>query len=105
MEETLYYSALYDCYQLLLTEKQQSYFEEYYFYNLSFGEIGENEKISRNAVCKQVKDVCKKLEEYESKLHLCEFKKELNNLMDKIEDKTIKEKLEELEGVLENDNQ
>ena len=29
MEEFIYYNNLYDCYNLLLTEKQRKYFEEY----------------------------------------------------------------------------
>ena len=39
MEEFIYYNNLYDCYNLLLTEKQRKYFEEYYFNNLSLSEI------------------------------------------------------------------
>ncbi len=85
MEETLYYNALYDCYQSLLTEKQKSYFEGYYFYNLSYGEIGENEGVSRNAVYKQVKDTCKKLEEYEEKLHLYEINQNFMELFNEID--------------------
>ena len=50
MEEMIYYSELYDLYKNLLTDKQKSYFEEYYFKNLSFSEIAENYNISRNGV-------------------------------------------------------
>ena len=55
MEEMIYYSELYDLYKNLLTDKQKSYFEEYYFKNLSFSEIAENYNISRNGVYNQVK--------------------------------------------------
>ena len=93
MEEMLYYNALYDCYQSLFTEKQKSYYESYYFYNLSFGEIASNENTSRNAIYKQVKDVCKKLEDYEQKLHLYALKKELSTLKEDALDKTVQNRL------------
>ena len=101
MEETIYYSALYDCYKSLFTEKQQSYFEGYYFYNLSFGEIGENEGVSRNAICKQVREVCKKLENYEEKLHLYQLKTMLEKWIESEQNEEIKTKLEKLEDVIE----
>ena len=50
MEEIVYYSELYDLYKKLLTDKQQEYFEEYYFNNLSLSEISNDFDISRNAV-------------------------------------------------------
>ena len=83
MKEVLYYNALYDCYQSLLTEKQRAYYESYYFYNLSFGEIA----------FKQVKDVCKKLEDYEQKLHLYKLKRELSTLKEDIKEKNIQQRL------------
>ena len=36
MEDIVYYNELYDLYGELLTDKQRKYFEDYYFYNLSF---------------------------------------------------------------------
>ena len=35
MEEKIYYTSLYDYYKNLFTLKQQSYFEDYYFNDLS----------------------------------------------------------------------
>ena len=75
MEEMIYYSELYDLYKNLLTDKQKSYFEEYYFKNLSFSEIAENYNISRNGVYNQVKFTKELLEDYEKKLHLKEKQK------------------------------
>ena len=54
MEEMLYYNELYDLYGKLLTNTQRKYFEDYYFKNLSYSEMSENYKISRNAVFKQL---------------------------------------------------
>ncbi len=68
MEEMIYYSELYDLYKNLLTDKQKSYFEEYYFKNLSFSEIAENYNISRNGVYNQVKFTKELLEDYEKKI-------------------------------------
>lgn len=94
MDNQIYYINLYDYYKELLTEKQKQYFEEYYFDNLSLSEISENEQISRNAVHKQIKDVEKKLEYYEEKLHLFSNYKQLQKLIQPLES-TLKEKIEE----------
>ena len=65
-----YIIALYDLYGALLTEKQRSYFEDYYFMDLSIGEIALNYSISRNGVYDQVKRSVLALEDYEGKLGL-----------------------------------
>lgn len=88
MEEQLYLTNLYDYYKNLLTEKQQIYFEDYYFNNLSLSEISENYNVSRNAVHKQLKEITSRLLEYEDKLNLnkkaIEIKKVLENVNDNI---------------------
>ena len=61
---------LYDLYFELLTDKQKEYFEEYYFDDLSIGEIAINHEVSRNAVHDQLKKTIKNLEDYEAKLGL-----------------------------------
>ena len=81
MEEMIYYSELYDLYKNLLTDKQKSYFEEYYFKNLSFSEIAENYNISRNGVYNQVKFTKELLEDYEKKLHLKEKQKKIEKII------------------------
>ena len=96
MEDVVYYNELYDLYGELLTDKQRKYFEDYYFDNLSFSEMAENYDISRNAAFKQLHIVIDKLEEYEKKLKLLDKKKRLNEIIEKINDKEIKDKLEEL---------
>ena len=96
MEEVLYFNELYDLYSGLLTDKQREYFEEYYFNNLSFSEMAENYDVSRNAIFKQIHIVTDKLEEYESILKLHEKRKKLENIIESIDDSTLKNKLEEL---------
>ena len=73
MEDFVYYGELYDLYGELLTKKQKQYFEDYYFQNLSLGEMADNYAVSRNAIFKQIHIVVDKLMEYEEKLHLLEL--------------------------------
>ena len=61
---------LYDLYSNLLTDKQRSYFENYYFDDLSISEIAINYNISRNGVYDQLKRVENSLIDYEEKLKL-----------------------------------
>lgn len=71
---------LYDLYYSLLTDKQRQYFEEYYFDDLSIGEIAANHEISRNGVHDQLKRVVMILEEYEEKLGLSKKIKSIYSL-------------------------
>ncbi|MDE7100539.1 MAG: hypothetical protein K2O05_01640 [Anaeroplasmataceae bacterium] len=71
---------LYDVYQDLLTDKQKSYFEEYYFDDLSIGEIAENHAVSRNAVFDQLKRVIGILKDYEAKLKLVDKVNQIENI-------------------------
>lgn len=96
MNERIYLIDLYDIYGELLDDKKKEYFESYYFDNLSLGEISENLGISRNAVHKQLKVVEDKLRFYEEKLELYDKRKELEVIISKIDDNSLKEKLENL---------
>lgn len=80
MDELVYYNDLYDLYKNLLTQKQQEYFEEYFFNNLSLSEIAENYNISRNAISKQLSVIKEKLDDYEEKLGLYNKNKKINEL-------------------------
>ena len=96
MDDVIYYNELYDLYGKLLTDKQMEYFEDYYFNNLSFSELAENYNVSRNAVFKQLKITKEKLLEFDNALKLYEKKKKIIDIIDCIQDKDIKEKLEDL---------
>lgn len=95
MDKEIYLSALYDYYSVLLTDKQKSYFEDYYFNNYSLSEIAENNKTSRNAIHKQVKETENKLLDYEDKLKLYQKASEIEEII-KDFDEDIKEQIEEL---------
>ncbi len=96
MEEREYLIILYDFYSELLNEKQKQYFEDYYFNNLSLGEISENENVSRNAVHKSIKKVENELYFYEEKLKLYQKNQQLNELIEKIDDEKLKEKIKKI---------
>jgi len=96
MEDFVYYNELYDLYGDLLTEKQRSYFEDYYFHNLSFSEMAENYEVSRNAIFKQIHIVVDKLKEYEEKLNLYKRNQKLHSIIEKIDDSNLKKELTEL---------
>ena len=93
MEYRDYIIILYDYYGELFNDKQKRYFEDYYFSNLSLGEIAENYNVSRNAVYKQIQITINKLKEYEEKLQLFEKKTILENIINSINDKKIIEDL------------
>lgn len=96
MERLIYLNNLFDLYGELLTDKQKLYFKEYYFNNLSYGEISEKYNISRNACFKQLKNIEEKLIDYEKKLNLLYKKNKINDIMTKVEDSKLKRELENL---------
>lgn len=96
MEKLIYLNNLFDLYGELLTKKQQLYFKEYYFNNLSYGEISEKYSISRNAIFRQLKLIEEKLEFYEEKLKLYSKKQQISDIIKLINNKDIQETLENL---------
>lgn len=96
MEKRDYLIILYDLYGELLNDKQKQYFEEYYFNNLSLGEISENLNISRNAVHKSLQSVEEKLQFYEEKLKLYKKSKIIYDIIDKESSQEIKKILKEM---------
>ncbi len=95
MEERVYLIELYEYYGKLLTKKQQQYFEDYYYDNLTILEIAENELISKNAISKQIITIKDKLYYYEEILNLYKNKIEINKLIINLDD-DLKEKINEL---------
>ena len=83
MEDRVYLINLYDYYGKLLTEKQQNYFEDYYFDNLTMEEIAENDLVSKNAISKQIINIKEKLNYYESILKLYSNRLEIEKKLDK----------------------
>lgn len=96
MEKRDYLIILYDLYGELLNDKQKQYFEEYYFNNLSLGEISENLNISRNAIHKVLQSVEERLQVYEEKLKLYKKSKIIYDIIDKESSQEIKGILKEM---------
>ena len=95
MDKIVYLINLYDYYGSLLTVKQQNYFEDYYFKNLTLSEISENRYVSRNAIHKTLKEVEEKLYNFEKILKLYSKSQKIKELIKDL-DKDLKEKIEEL---------
>ncbi len=93
MDKLVYLNDLFDIYSDLLTEKQRMYFKDYYFDNLSFGEIASKYNISRNAIFKQLKIIEDKLTFYEEKLKILSKKNKINDIIELIDDERIKDML------------
>ena len=83
----IYYTQLFDYYGELFTDKQKEYFIDYYFNNLTLQEIADNNNVSKNAVHKNIKDIVKKLDYYESKLNLYSNKQKIQKLIENIDNK------------------
>ena len=95
MDKVIYLTNLFDYYGGLLTEKQQTYFKDYYFDNLTLSEIAENENVTRNAVHKQIKEAENKLNHYEKILKQYENSQKIKNIIKDLDSK-IKDQIEEL---------
>ena len=93
MDKRNYSIILYDFYGELLNDKQKECFEDYYFNNLSLGEISENINLSRNAIYKNIKTSEDKLYYYEDKLNLFKNREKLYEIVDTIDDENIKNKI------------
>ena len=97
MDKRIRLNLLYDYYKDFFTEKQQSYFEDYYYNNYSLGEIAEVNEVSRNAVHNQLKIVEDRLEEIENILNLVDKKEKILALL---QDKVDRQLLNKIEDIL-----
>ncbi|MDF2819982.1 MAG: hypothetical protein K0R15_423 [Clostridiales bacterium] len=108
-------SLLYDFYGELLTEKQKEMYEDYFFNDLSLGEIAESAGISRQGVHDTIKRCSKQLQKYEDKLHLVDrfmtsqevlltINQELENIIKDEQNNTdnIIDKVIELKSIINN---
>ena len=96
MERVIYLNNLFDIYKDLLTDKQILYFKEYYFNNLSYGEIALKYDISRNAIFRQLKIITEKLIFFEEKLKIYDKKIRINDIMKLNSIERIKKELDNL---------
>ncbi len=87
----------------LLTELQKNIMDDYYVYNLSLSEIGDNYHVSRSAVNDCLKKARKNLEEFEQRLHLLEKKQQYLSLVEKWKNSSLskEEIILEIERMME----
>lgn len=69
-------NELFDVYGELLTNYQKDVLSDFLKYNLSFSEIAENRKVSRQASFMVLNKCIKKLEDFEEKVGAVKAKKE-----------------------------
>ena len=74
MEKIVRQGMLFDLYGALLSEHQQKIFSALVNEDLSLSEIAADQNITRQGVQDIIKRADRKLEDYESKLHLLEKK-------------------------------
>ncbi|NBI29569.1 putative DNA-binding protein [Chengkuizengella marina] len=86
LEKTNRINLLFDFYQNLLTEKQQTYLKFYFQDDYSLGEIAEQFQISRQAIYEHIKRAEQVLDQYESKLHLVSNYIKRNELINQLND-------------------
>lgn len=95
MKEREYLLVLYEIYKELLTDKERSYFEYYYFEDYSLQEIADNYKVSKSYVSKFINSIGNKILKFESILCI-NGKNNKIRVITKDLDKDIKDKIEEL---------
>lgn len=91
---------LLESYEPLLTSRQIAIMDAYFRYDLSLGEIAEEEGLSRAGALDAIKVSIRKLEEYEEKLGLCKKQAEMRRLIQEI-DEGKKASYEELKEMIE----
>ena len=70
MKEREYILELYELYNKLLTEREKTYFEDYYFEDLSLQEIADNNNVSKSYVGKFINIIINKLNKFEESLRI-----------------------------------
>lgn len=81
LEKTNRINLLFDFYESLLTEKQQTFLKYYFLDDFSLGEIASEFQISRQAVYEHIKRAEEMLEVYEDKLGLVRKDEERSELL------------------------
>src|SRR5690554_4703056 len=102
LDKKNYFNALFDFYGKLLTSKQQEYFKNYYFEDLSLAEIASIHHVSRNAIFDQLNKIYQILENYEKKLQLHAKSIKRNDIIEefrKIDNDDIKKMIAKLRNV------
>ena len=101
MPKNLEVAKLIDAYGRLLSEKQLSVLEQYYFEDYSLAEIAQNENISRQGVNEAIKRAENLLSVYEEKLNLIKKNNEATTLIKALKNEISNEEASAIIGKLE----
>lgn len=96
MEKFVYYGMLFDIYQSLLKDNNKDIFKLYYEENWTLQEIADNMKVSKSYIGRIIKNTLVKLDEFESKLHIYEKQKKLEEILDMTHEENVRRKIKEL---------
>lgn len=99
MSKNLYISSLLDIYGRFLSEKQRTLAEHYYNEDLSLSEIAENEGITRQAVCDNIKRAENKMLNWEKDCGYCEKFFKLKELAQSDSKESVKEMLDIIDNL------
>ena len=97
MSKNLYISSLLDIYGRFLSEKQKTLTEYYYNDDLSLSEIAENEGITRQGVCDNIKRAEAKMLSWEKECGYCEKFLKLKELAEQADSEDLSQMKEIIE--------
>ena len=103
LEDKLNIINLIDTYGSLLTDIKLEILQDYYFEDISLGEIAQNRQISRQAVHDSISKSVEKLKNFEDNLKIISKTKEIKSILDSLlsEDKISKDCYDNILSVLE----
>ena len=99
-ERTIRYINLFTIYKNLLTYTQQEIVGDYLLADLSISEIANERNISRSAVEDAISKACKKMDDFEDKLHLLGKKENVSKITANLKEKALNSgEIEEIEQI------
>lgn len=99
-ERTIRYINMFGIYKELLTYTQQQIVGDYFLADLSISEIALERNISRSAVEDAISKACKKMDDFEEKLHLLEKKENVSKIVAGLKEKALNcTEIEELDQI------
>jgi len=96
MEKFLYYNELYLIYKSLINDKTSEIFDLYYGENLSMQEIADIKNISKSRVGMIIKNVERKLDNYENALGIYKKNNRLVEILELNDIVKVKKEIEKL---------
>lgn len=96
MIERDYVVNLYTIYKGMLSEREKTYFEYYYYEDYSLTEIANIYKVSKAYVGKYLNKISNKLIKYENILNINNKSEKIKEIIKDIQESDIKNKIEEI---------